>query len=857
MLESSEAILPVLQRAALERVMAIAEFSPDGTLERANENYLDLLGYKGHDIRGRNHRTFCRQSLVDTDDYRVFWQELRSGRSHAGRVERLRQDGTSCWLEATYTPVLDRSGNVLQVLKIASDITVITIAEEAQRQHLHRLSMVADASDSAVIISNADAKIVHVNAGFTRMFGWDGDEVNGLGPISILAPEKDQEYIGRYKSSLSNGHPVECEEVVQGKDGQRYWVKAISNPVLDSTGQWQLTVTILTDITRAKMYEVLQQRALEAMARDRSLTEVLELICHEVERIAPEITASILEVDEAGCLRPLASPSLPNDYAHSLDGLLIGPCVGSCGTAAWRNEAVQVDDIANDPLWANYRSLILPLGFSGCWSTPVRNSQGSVVGTFAFYYRSPRNPAVTRFHQRLADACADLCMLAIEREHARRRIRQLAFYDALTGLPNRSLLQAKADQAIATAAKNHEQLAVLFVDLDRFKQVNDSLGHPAGDELLRQATARLERVLGASDIVGRQSGDEFVIVLPHSTVQSVTTTVELLQSVLTDPVTLAGTSVSISASIGAAMYPEDGRDMETLLQRADMAMYQAKTRGRGGFSFFSAEINALAQERLVLEKALRQALKSGQLHLHYQPQIELSSGRLYGVEALARWTHPELGEISPARFIPLAEEFGLVADLGRWALQEACCQLSRWRRRGLEVPSISVNLSPTSFHNLDLPRMIESTLRSNYLSPKDLTIELTESILLDTNPSTMRTIEAVHEQGVRLSMDDFGTGYSSLSYLRRLPVTELKLDRSFVADLEEDEDARALSGAILSIGNSLHLTVVAEGVETQAQNTVLREQGYSVAQGFLFARPLSSSDMEQWLGENLVSEAPH
>jgi predicted signal transduction protein with EAL and GGDEF domain len=348
-------------------------------------------------------------------------------------------------------------------------------------------------------------------------------------------------------------------------------------------------------------------------------------------------------------------------------------------------------------------------------------------------------------------------------------------------------------------------------------------------------------------MAGRLSGDEFVMVLSQTDAEQATSTIERLQEQFANSLVVAGKPLAVSASIGIAMFPEDGRDMDTLLQRADMAMYQAKNAGRGLFSFFSDEMNRLAQERRTLETALRDALKNQELHLHYQPQIELASGQLYGVEALARWTHPELGPISPARFIPLAEECGLIADIGRWALGEACRQLAQWRTQGLRVPSVSVNLSPSSFHDLDLPDMVAQTLQRNALLPQDLTLELTESILLDTNPSTMKTIEAVHAHGVRLSMDDFGTGYSSLSYLRRLPVSELKLDRSFVADLEHNESARALSNAILGIGQSLHLTVVAEGVETLAQRSMLGMQGYPVAQGFLFAHPLAPSELTEWL----------
>ncbi|MCJ9713174.1 diguanylate cyclase, partial [Bordetella hinzii] len=291
--------------------------------------------------------------------------------------------------------------------------------------------------------------------------------------------------------------------------------------------------------------------------------------------------------------------------------------------------------------------IVLPLGFTGCWSTPIRNSQNTVIGCFAFYYRQPRSAASQAFHQSLVDACTHLCALALEREHARQRIRQLAFYDGLTGIPNRSLLLAKAEQAIASAARNDDPLAVLFIDLDRFKQVNDSLGHVAGDELLRAAADRIRDKLRPTDLVGRLSGDEFVVVLPQADADRAADAVERLQAELALPLQLAGTDLSVSACVGVAMFPADGRDMETLLQRADLAMYQAKTRGRGRFSFFSREMNRLAQERLALETDLRHALKKGLLRLNYQPQIELGSGRLYGVEALTRWTHPTLGEIPP------------------------------------------------------------------------------------------------------------------------------------------------------------------------------------------------------------------
>lgn len=837
------------QFQALDRVMAMAEFALDGTLLHANANYLQLMQLSWDQAQGMQHYHFCTERLLSTPGYQNIWEHLCAGNAYSGVEERLRSDGSHCWLEATYFPVWNEQSQVTHILKIATDITERHERELTQKEHLHRLSLVADATDTPIIISDSESHIVHVNGGFTRMLGWQPEEAEGKMPIAFIAPQLPPDFIALYQSELRAGRPVEREEVIEGKNGQRYWVKAISNPITDVDGSWRYTVSLLTDITRSKMYEVLQHRVLEAMARERPLTEVLEMVCQEVERIAPEVSASILEVDKQGLMHPLAAPSLPVSYSQMLDGLSMGPKAGSCGTAAWRNEPVLVDDIATDPLWEDYKQLVLPLGYYACWSTPIRNSQGKPIGTFAFYYRATRKQASLAFHQLLVDACTHLCALALEREHTRERMRQLAFYDGLTGMPNRSLLQVKADQAMAAAARNDEQLALLFIDLDRFKQINDSLGHTAGDDLLRTVAGRLQQVLRACDIAGRLSGDEFVAVLPQCDAEQVANTIERLQALLATPLTVAETSLTVSASIGIAMFPADGRDLETLLQSADIAMYQAKSQGRGRFSFFSSEMNRLAQERLALETALSKALQEGSLHLHYQPQLDLVNGQLYGVEALARWSHPELGEISPARFIPLAEECGLIADLGRWALEEACQQLAQWREQGLDIPAVSVNLSPSSFYNLDLPRMIADTLQRNALKPQNLTLELTESILLDTNPSTMKTINEVHAHGVRLSMDDFGMGYSSLSYLSRLPVSELKLDRSFVADLEHNEAARALSRAILGIGQSLHLTVVAEGVETQAQNMMLREQGYPVAQGYLFARPLSPEALVKWMSE--------
>lgn len=835
--DTSSVTANAVQLAALHRVMAMAWFSPEGTLLDANANYLALLGYGGVDLRGRHHSAFCPPALVSSAEYATFWQSLRDGGSRSGVAERLRRDGSSCWLEATYLPVLDENGQVVQVLKIATDITARLEQERAQQERLKLLSIAAEVSDTAAVITDRQGLITYTNTGFRQMFGWSDHEVWGCDPAQLLAPREDC-------SAEDGGHR---EAIVTGKHGQRYWARMTSSPIVDDNGHLQHTVTLFTDITESKIHRALQHQVLEAVAREQPLTEVLELICLEVERIAPEVTASILAVDDQGQLHSLAAPSLDPEYCRQLNGLSIGPKVGSCGTAAWRNEAVRIDNIAEDPLWADFLYLALPLGIIGSWSTPIRNSAGQPIGTFAFYFHAPRNAHAEAFHQRLVDACANLCALALERDASRHRIRQLAFYDGLTGLPNRTFLQTRADAIIASGAGKAHPVAVLFINLDRFTQVNDSLGHPAGDELLRQVAARLRQELAEADIAARLSADEFVVLLTAGDAEHAALTVERIQALLSQPMTIAQTSLSITASVGIALYPLDGANMESLLHRADIAMHQAKSSGRGAFRFFSQEMNSVAREHLALESALRQAITHRQLHLHYQPQVELASGRLYGVEALARWSHPQLGDIPPGRFIPLAEESGLIDELGRWALDEACRQLAAWRAMGVDVPSVAVNLSSVSFHRLDLATLADTLLHRHQLAPQDLIIELTESILLDSNPSTLDTIQRIQARGIRLSMDDFGTGYSSLSYLRRLPFHELKLDRSFVADLDHSEAARALSQAILGVGQSLHLTLVAEGIETHSQRARLQEQGYPVGQGYLFSPPLAPVALAQWL----------
>jgi diguanylate cyclase (GGDEF)-like protein/PAS domain S-box-containing protein len=718
-----------------------------------------------------------------------------------------------------------------------------------------RLWQMVNASDNAIVVAGADTRIIHINPGFTRMFGYSEAEMMGR-KISetLLGPHTDMQLVQSLLQKLRDPGSQQADLLLYRKSGRPVWVSLRVNPVFDEDGRFTNVVGVLTDITETKMHEVLQHKLLDAMVHERPMLDIMALVCREAERIAPEVIASILAVDGEGRLRVLAAPSLPPDYCAVLEGEPIGPQVGACGTAAWRKEPVFVADIASDPLWAPYRDRV-PAGFVSCWASPIAASDGRVLGTFAFYFRE-RHEGPSGLHRRLVDVSLHLCAMALEREETRAHIHQLAFFDALTGLPNRALLRSRVERTLVDMDRRSAPLALLFIDLDRFKLVNDSQGHAAGDELLRSVAERLVDELRGDDLVGRLAGDEFVAGLPQCNAEQAAHTAERLLAAIAQPLRVGGLSIVPGASIGIAMFPDDGHNVDTLLRHADMAMYQAKHDGRGGMRFFSDEMNRAAQERAAMEHALREALHDGALHLHYQPQVTVpaAGGRLHGVEALARWTHPVLGDIAPPRFIALAEECGLIGRLGRFVLAEACRQLADWRRRSVAVPRVAVNVSPHDFRDPDLPAYVAGLLRTHGLQPSELTLELTESTMLDTGSGTLDVIGQLHALGVRLSLDDFGTGYSSLSYLHRLPIDELKLDKSFVRDLSDHPTAQALINTVLRIGESLGLTVVAEGVETQAQSDFLAERGCDVAQGYLFARPLAPAALEQWIESTALAD---
>ncbi|WP_282823444.1 EAL domain-containing protein [Pelomonas sp. V22] len=584
----------------------------------------------------------------------------------------------------------------------------------------------------------------------------------------------------------------------------------------------------------------LQREVLEAVALSRPLAAVMDLLCRRVEALAPEVLCTVLAVDTGGQVHPLAAPGLPAAFSQALEGALIGPKAGSCGTAAWRREPVEVSDIATDPLWDDYRALAQSFGLAACWSSPILLDQGRVAATFALYYREPR--PVAPFHRFMVEACVHLCMVALKHEEHQRRIERLAYYDSVTGLPNRTLLADRAGQALQVASKLSLPTSLLLLDIDRFKTVNDSMGHAMGDQLLLAIARRLQAGLRETDTLARLGGDEFVALLPDCDAAAAMQVAGKLLAMLAPPLALPGReSLNLTASIGVCTSPDDGHNLEQLLKNADLAMYEAKAAGRNCARFFLREMNAALDERLKLEGALRHALVNGGLSLHYQPKRRLADDALVGVEALLRWQDPTLGSVPPDRFIPVAEESGLINAVDAWVLEAACAQMAAWREAGIAVPSVSVNVSPLRFLQDDVATHVRQQLQRHDLHAEQLTLEVTERLMLDDDGAARAQLAELDRMGVQISVDDFGTGYSSLSYLKRLPLRELKLDKRFVADLATDADDRALARAVIGIGKGLKLTVVAEGVETEAQRRILLEAGCEVAQGWLLGRPMTAA----------------
>lgn len=763
-------------------------------------------------------------------------------------ISLVRRDGSR--IKATIALSSATIDGATHHIVFARDVT----ADAERRVRIGLLNAVSDQTNRAVLITDVEQNIVYVNSAFTALFGYTSSEAEGRRAGELIAGcHTDRKAIARLvKRLMDGGRGGETEVLVYDRDDEEIWVCARLDVFRDKNGRVEHIFALLEDITESRQLRSLQQLIMSALADEVPITEIADRLCRRVEEIAPDVVCSLLHVDSAGLVHPLGGPSLPDDYSRALDGIAIGPNVGSCGTAAFYGEPVLAEDLDTDPRWQPYKTRPLEVGLRACWSTPIKAKDGRVIATFAFYFRVRRAPS--NWHRRIVDACVNLGAFAIERKEARAEIARLAYHDILTGLPNRAQLRHLITTAI-DACPTGGHVALAFLDVDHFKDVNDTLGHAAGDELLIQLAQRLREQIGPEDMLGRLGGDEFVILLPNRNAGSAERVAADVTEALAAPLRLGSKLMPMSASIGISLYPDHATDIDTLMQQADAAMYMAKQAGRSTHRMFSVEMNGLAEQRLAMIAALRRAIADNALSLSYQPQIRSCDGAIHGVEALARWHDAALGDVSPAKFIPLAEECGLIEQIGLWSVREACRQMASWRRAGLDIPSISVNLSPINFRHVALAARLADVLAEHQLPPDALMLEITEGTFMQDGAAALETMHAIRALGIGLSVDDFGTGYSSLSRLAHLPVRELKIDRSFMRDIENDAGALAIATAVVRVGQGLGMTVVAEGVETEGQRKMLAELGCDVVQGFLYAPALAPVAFERWLIEHCAEQA--
>ncbi|QDQ87952.1 EAL domain-containing protein [Alcaligenaceae bacterium SJ-26] len=700
----------------------------------------------------------------------------------------------------------------------------------------------------ALLIIDGDGFIRHATAGVARLLGHVRDHLYAQSLDMLLSPNDLQIWHSQARLCLSKAAPVRIDLPLLNAQGRPLWCACQIMPCLPEHQNPSYIAMMLTDIGMSKIHEQFNDKILAALVEDKPIYDIATLLCHEAMALQPDCVATIAKVDAEGRLRIVAAPGMPKHFYEETEGMLIGPMAGSSGTAAYLGQTVVSHDIATSPLWEHHRHLPLSLGLHASYSHPIKDGNDKVVGVFTQYYRLPQKSDAMQ--SQLTALCLQLCALLFEREASRDEIQRLVFYDDLTGLPNRQFLQAQSRQALAAASRASSKLAFMFIDIDGFKRINDSLGTAAGNTLLKSTAHRLKGQIVEPDIVCRLSADEFIAIVAFRDMRHVVDIAGNILEQLSQPVMVGNVPVHPSVCIGISTYPEDGQDTEQLISRASMALDQAKTSGRNRWNFFDNAINEATQEHIALEAALHDALDNVQLRLYYQPQIDLRDGSLHGFEALTRWYHPKLGHVPPTLFIRIAENCGLIDRIGIWSITEACQQLQRWRSTGVRIPSISVNLSPNSLHDAALPTKIGDILWNENLSPQDLILEITENVLLDNHPDTLRTLDAIHRLGIRLALDDFGTGYSSLGYLRRLPVCAIKLDKSYVHGMDTDITLQALTRAILHIGDSMQLPVVAEGIETASHLAQLTELGYHIGQGYLFSHPLPAHAVPSWIEIN-------
>lgn len=678
---------------------------------------------------------------------------------------------------------------------------------------------------TAVGLTHGDfaGRFLHVNRRFCRLVGYDESEILAMAPGVLTHPDdRGRQRAGKAKLLRGEVESVACEKRYVYKSGRAIWVRSTLSVARDEHGQPAYFVGVVEDISEHKQFEAHQRAVVEnapvgvwqtgldkrTMYVNRKLCDMLGYSKRELMRL------------------------------NSRD-IVLAEHYGADNQQFERLNAGEIESFSSE--------------------RPLRRKDGSVIWVNRTVSAVRDAAGTPLYHVRVMVDITEQKRAAIALKESEQRFRQLAHYDTLTGLPNRVLFNERLKQHIAQARRRGDMAAVMLLGLDRFKVANDTLGHAVGDELLKQVSQRLSTAVRGADTVARLSGDEFGLVLGDVRVaEDARTVAQKILDTLAAPFCLNGYELYVTASIGVSLCPADGETEHALIKHADTAMARAKESGRNNFQFFSAEMNTRTLQRLEMENGLRRAVERKEFLLHYQPKVDLASGEITGFEALLRWQRPGQGLISPADFVPLLEETGLIVPVGEWIIDAACAQICAWRQAGVEPRPIAINLSPRQFNDKNLGHAIRRAVDAHWVESDLLELEITESSLMHNTEEAIATLKYLKSIGLKISIDDFGTGYSSLAYLKRFPLDALKVDRSFVRDISSDADDAAITRAIIGMAHSLGLKVIAEGVETEAQLAFLKAHGCEQMQGYYFSRPVPAHDCGVMLreGKRLALPAP-
>ncbi len=774
----------------------------DLRIAAANSAAEGLLGLPVGSLAGR-----AVIDLAATPEDLFFWEDVAAGLSDHILSETLlrRDDDTTVQIERRVSRVTLAEGHSIYIVGMRDQTEQRRIEDELEKL-IAELRATLESTADGILVADLDGGIRGYNQRFAEMWGL---------PQELLTQRDDLAIFAWMVKAVLNAEHYEIR------------LSAIARaPLLEAR-----------DIVMLRSGKVLERLTLPQYARGRPIGRVYsfrDITQQLADETRLQLAAKVFEtsLDAIFVTDPDFRIVALNPSCERMTGFspadLIGQATreilfdrGSGALYLQFEERLRRDGLCEGDLWHRRRDG----GTSPCHVSMVRvaDEQGKTIHHIGFF-------------KDISESLA-----------AKQRIEDLAYNDVLTGLPNRLLLAERIEFALGMAQRDHLPFAVLFLDLDRFKHINDSLGHQFGDRVLIEVAERIKTCLRQADTAARLGGDEFVLLLHQADARGAEITARRVLETLALPYTLDDMNFSLTCSIGIALYPDDGTTMDDLIKNADSAMYHVKERGRSDFRFYQRQMNIGLLSRMKLDHAMRQALAGGGFRLQYQPQVDLASGRIFGAEALIRWNDPELGEISPGRFIPVAEETGVIVPIGQWVLTEAVAQAARWRAAGLPL-TMAINVSALQFQQANFPESVAAALASSDLPPGLLELEMTESILIQDAEEALKRLEALAALGVQLSIDDFGTGYSSLSYLKRFPLQRLKIDRSFVTGLPGDDSDAAIVGAIIGLARALKLRVIAEGVEAEVQRQFLLSAGCQEFQGFLCSPALAPEAFENLVG---------